>query len=61
MLWLWFGDAPQNPEHFESDEIHIITSAYQAPNPRLRATTSTFSRVDSPAMNARTNGIAREM
>lgn len=29
--WLWFGDAPTKPDHFESDTIHYITSAYRPP------------------------------
>ena len=31
MLWVMFGDAPQANEHLESDEVHIISSAYRAP------------------------------
>ena len=31
LTWLWFGDAPLQPHEFESDEIHVITSAYRPP------------------------------
>ena len=31
MCWLWFGDSPQPNTHFESDEVHIITSSYRPP------------------------------
>jgi hypothetical protein len=31
MLWVHFGDSPQQPQHWESDEVHLITSAYRPP------------------------------
>jgi hypothetical protein len=31
MLWVAFGDAPRDNEHWESDEVHQITSAYRPP------------------------------
>ncbi len=31
MLWVMFGDAPRANTHLESDEVHIISSAYRAP------------------------------
>jgi hypothetical protein len=31
MLWVLFGDAPRSNEHWESDEVHLITSAYRPP------------------------------
>lgn len=31
LFWLWFGDTPSKPTHFESDEIHLITSNYRPP------------------------------
>jgi enterochelin esterase-like enzyme len=31
MLWVLFGDSPQANEHWESDEVHMITSAYRPP------------------------------
>ena len=31
-LWVWFGDHPKGKEdHWESDEVHQITSAYRPP------------------------------
>ncbi len=30
-LWVWFGDAPLDNPHWESDEVHLITSAYRPP------------------------------
>ncbi|MDX1946775.1 MAG: hypothetical protein SFU86_15345 [Pirellulaceae bacterium] len=31
MLWVLFGDSPRPNEHWESDEVHLITSAYRPP------------------------------
>lgn len=31
MLWVHFGDAPRDNEAWESDEVHLITSAYRPP------------------------------
>jgi hypothetical protein len=31
MLWVWFGDCPRANTHWESDEVHLITSAYRPP------------------------------
>jgi len=31
MLWVLFGDSPQPNTHWESDEVHLITSAYRPP------------------------------
>jgi hypothetical protein len=31
MLWVHFGDTPRRPEHWESDEVHLVTSAYRPP------------------------------
>lgn len=31
MLWLMFGDNNHKDGHWESDEVHLITSAYRAP------------------------------
>jgi hypothetical protein len=30
-LWVWFGDAPADEHHWESDEVHAITSSYRPP------------------------------
>jgi len=31
MLWVLFGDSPLSNKHWESDEVHPITSAYRPP------------------------------
>jgi len=31
MLWLHFGDCPVKNTHWESDEVHLITTAYRPP------------------------------
>lgn len=31
MLWVYFGNTPQPNSHWESDEVHLITSAYRPP------------------------------
>jgi hypothetical protein len=31
MLWVHFGDCPRDNEAWESDEVHLITSAYRPP------------------------------
>lgn len=31
MLWVWFGDSPQPNTQWESDEVHLLTSAYRPP------------------------------
>jgi len=44
MLWLYFGDCPQ-PEHdWESDEVHVITSAYRPPVAVMKLARKEFSR-----------------
>lgn len=42
MLWLWFGDAALLPEHFESDEVHPITSSYRPPEVAVRLARKQF-------------------
>lgn len=32
MMWIYFGDAPQDNPHWESDEVHVITSSYRPPH-----------------------------
>ena len=44
ITWLWFGDSPAAPEHFESDEIHVITSAYRPPAAIVNLARKEFSR-----------------
>ena len=36
LFWLWFGDTMARPVHFESDEIHLITSSYRPPLEALK-------------------------
>lgn len=31
MLWLYFGDSPVGNKHFESDEVHVLSSGYRPP------------------------------
>jgi hypothetical protein len=31
MLWVMFGDCPRMNEHWESDEVHLVTTAYRPP------------------------------
>mgnify|MGYP003933429727 CR=1 FL=1 len=44
MLWMWFGDSPIRPQEFESDEIHVITSAYRPPRAVVQLAHKNFSR-----------------
>ena len=37
MLWIYFGDSPRFNEHWESDEVHMITSAYRPPVAVMKA------------------------
>ena len=45
-LWMWFGDHPTGKlDHWESDEVHQITSAYRPP---LAAVNLARKRFDKP-------------
>ncbi len=44
LSWLWFGDSPRKPEEFESDEIHVITSAYRPPKAVVHLARKDFPR-----------------
>ena len=44
LTWLWFGDAPHGPHEFESDEIHVITSAYRPPAAVVHLARKNFQR-----------------
>ena len=44
LTWLWFGDSPLQPVQFESDEIHVITSAYRPPAAVVHLARKTFPR-----------------
>ena len=46
-LWIWFGDHPSGKhDHWESDEVHQITSAYRPP---LAAVNLAHKRFERPA------------
>jgi hypothetical protein len=44
MLWVYFGDAPRKNEQFESDEVHILTSAYRPPAAVVELARKNFAR-----------------
>jgi hypothetical protein len=44
-LWVWFGDHPKGKEdHWESDEVHQITSAYRPPAAVMNLARKNFDR-----------------
>ncbi|MFT4547955.1 MAG: hypothetical protein ACI9UA_003012 [Pseudoalteromonas tetraodonis] len=45
MLWVWFGDHPRGKsDHWESDEVHQITSAYRPPLAVVELARKNFAR-----------------
>lgn len=44
MLWVHFGDAPRDNEDWESDEVHLITSAYRPPPAAIALARKQFAR-----------------
>jgi hypothetical protein len=45
MLWVWFGDNPRGKtDHWESDEVHPITSAYRPPLAVVNLARKNFDR-----------------
>jgi hypothetical protein len=44
MLWVMFGDSPRANEHWESDEVHLITSAYRPPPAVMNLARKQFPR-----------------
>lgn len=45
LLWVWFGDHPQGKaDHWESDEVHQITSAYRPPLAVVNLARKNFDR-----------------
>ena len=44
MLWVMFGDSPQPNEHWESDEVHLITSAYRPPLAVMKLARKEFAK-----------------
>ena len=44
-LWVWFGEHPSGKsDHWESDEVHQITSAYRPPMAAVRLAQKRFDR-----------------
>ncbi len=61
MLWLHFGDCPIANEHWESDEVHLITSAYRPPPAVIHLARKNFERpvelfASKPSYSATTGG-----
>jgi hypothetical protein len=45
MLWVMFGDTPnEKQDHWESDEVHLITSAYRPPLAVVKLARKAFDR-----------------
>jgi len=44
MLWVHFGDCTQSREDWESDEVHLLTSAYRPPPAVMQLARKQFSR-----------------
>jgi hypothetical protein len=44
LFWLYFGDTKFEKEEFESDEIHVITSAYRPPIPVIHLAHKNFKK-----------------
>lgn len=44
MLWVLFGDSPRPNEHWESDEVHLITSGYRPPPAVLALARKRFAK-----------------
>ncbi|MFP4356128.1 MAG: hypothetical protein ACLFUJ_13485, partial [Phycisphaerae bacterium] len=45
LAWVYFGDAPQSDDHhWESDEVHLITSAYRPPLAVMKLARKAFDR-----------------
>jgi len=61
MLWLYFGDSPTACSHFESDEVHVVTSGYRPPAAVVHLARKNFDRPaeifsSKPAYIASTTG-----
>lgn len=64
MLWLAFGDAPLKQGDWESDEVHLITSAYRPPAAVLKLAHKHLQRpleifASKPPYSATTSGDAQ--
>ena len=44
MLWVMFGDCPRANEHWESDEVHLVTTAYRPPVTVMKLARKEFAR-----------------
>ncbi|MHC4503378.1 MAG: hypothetical protein ACYTFI_08745 [Planctomycetota bacterium] len=44
MLWVMFGDCPRANEHWESDEVHLVTTAYRPPVAVMKLARKEFDR-----------------
>jgi hypothetical protein len=44
MLWVMFGDCPRANEHWESDEVHLVTTAYRPPVAVVKLARKEFDR-----------------
>ena len=44
LLWLFFGDAPQDNTRYESDEVHVLSSRYRPPEAVVRLARKEFDR-----------------
>jgi hypothetical protein len=44
MLWVMFGDCPRANDHWESDEVHLITSAYRPPLAVMKLARKEFAK-----------------
>lgn len=61
MLWLHFGDCPLANTHWESDEVHLITSGYRPPPAVVHLARKNFPRpveifASKPHYSASTSG-----
>lgn len=61
MLWIHFGDCPIANTHWESDEVHLITSGYRPPPAVIKLARKEFEKpVDlfatKPSYSATTSG-----
>ncbi len=43
MFWLYYGDTPVMKDHFETDEVHTITSSYRPPPAAVKLARKQFA------------------
>jgi hypothetical protein len=63
-LWVAFGDCPIDNSHWESDEVHLITSAYRPPTAVVNLARKDFSKPvelfsSKPRYEATTSGDSK--